>query len=297
VTVARSTPSLLAALSEASNPETSLDRFHEGRAREEAELHSALLPFGIDVDDRWPASALLHRRSRIFHHTRLPLTAAEIDALTRDLDYKSYPNAPRLQLPQPAIRGDLERALTHRRSEREFASSPLPLSFVANGLGAACGLTQSDTSPPRRAAPSAGGLYPVETYLAALNVEGIDPALYHYRSLSHELEFLRPLSGPAELRPVLCQGFWGITPAIAILLAARLPRVQQKYSDRGYRFALLECGHIAQNLLLVATAEGFASIPVGGFVDDEMNRFLGIDGRDEVGLYMILVGNRPSHAP
>ncbi len=71
---------------------------------------------------------------------------------------------------------------------------------------------------------------------------------------------------------------------------ARFARVQAKYGERGYRFALLESGHIAQNLLLLAGAAGLASLPAGGFFDDLLNLTLGIDGETEAATYAILAG-------
>jgi SagB-type dehydrogenase family enzyme len=72
-----------------------------------------------------------------------------------------------------------------------------------------------------------------------------------------------------------------------------LARLESKYGERSYRFALLEAGHIAQNLLLAATAEGVAALPVGGFVEDKLNALLGLNGRDEFAVYLILLGCPP----
>ncbi|MDQ4131332.1 MAG: nitroreductase family protein, partial [Actinomycetota bacterium] len=64
-----------------------------------------------------------------------------------------------------------------------------------------------------------------------------------------------------------------------------------KYGERAYRFTLLECGHLAQNLLLVGGALGLGTLPVGGFLDDDLNTYLGLDGRRESVLYLVLMGS------
>ena len=69
-------------------------------------------------------------------------------------------------------------------------------------------------------------------------------------------------------------------------------RCRVKYGERGYRFCLLEAGHIAQNLLLAASAEGLAALPIGGFIDDELNEMAGLDGVEAAVLYLVLVGGR-----
>ena len=249
-------------------------------------------PFGVDSESGVPASAVFHDHSRLFHGTVLSLSAEEVDELTCTLDYKRYPEAPRVSLDAPAgiLDVSLEQVLQARRSVREFAAAPVSGELLSACLKLGCGLTDGDETPPRRAAPSGGALYPIEVYPVALSVSGVEPGLYHYDVLAHELERIRGIGGPEEIWPMFAQGLWGVTPSLVLLLAARLPRVQKKYGERGYRFALLECGHIAQNFLLLATAAGLAAVALGGFVDDEMNRFLGIDGREEVGLYAVLVG-------
>jgi SagB-type dehydrogenase family enzyme len=67
-------------------------------------------------------------------------------------------------------------------------------------------------------------------------------------------------------------------------------RTKFKYGERSYRFVLLEAGHIAQNILLAATGVGAAALPVGGFQDDCINELVGLDGCEDMTLYLILVG-------
>ena len=77
----------------------------------------------------------------------------------------------------------------------------------------------------------------------------------------------------------------------AIVMSSVMQRVKFKYGERGYRFALLEAGHIAQNILLAATSEELGAVPIGGFFDDRLNDILGLDGLEEIVIYSVLVGN------
>jgi len=63
-----------------------------------------------------------------------------------------------------------------------------------------------------------------------------------------------------------------------------------KYNERGYRFVLLDAGHLGQNVCLMATAMNLGVLPIGGFLDDELNRLLDIDGVHESVVYPLLVG-------
>ena len=75
------------------------------------------------------------------------------------------------------------------------------------------------------------------------------------------------------------------------MFAATFWRSRFKYGLRAYRFALLEAGHAAQNLLLAATALDLAAVPLGGFFDRILDATLGLDGVDRSSLYVICVGS------
>lgn len=288
--------SLFEIVNSGADPRESLRLYREEQQRLEQRRRRLFQPFGVDPESGAPASTVFHDHSRLFHDTVLPLSADGVRELTCALDYKRYPEAPRVALDASARapQAGLEEVLAARRSVREFGAAPVPAGFLSACLKLGCGLTDSGATPPRRAAPSGGALYPIEIYPVVLGVSGVEPGLYHYDVLAHELERIRGVGGPEELWPVFSQGLWGVTPSLALMMSARLPRVQKKYGERGYRFALLECGHIAQNFLLLGAAAGLSAVALGGFVDDEMNRFLGIDGKEEVGLYAVLVGS-PVH--
>lgn len=68
-----------------------------------------------------------------------------------------------------------------------------------------------------------------------------------------------------------------------------MSRTVNKYSERGYRFALLEAGHIGQNTCLLATARGIKVCPIGGFHDENLANLIDIDLNDELPLYCISI--------
>jgi len=81
-----------------------------------------------------------------------------------------------------------------------------------------------------------------------------------------------------------------------LVLSVVFARTQMKYLERGYRFALLEAGHIAQNILLTATALGLSAVCVGGFWDDPFNDLLSFEPTEEAVVYSILLGHGIKHA-
>jgi SagB-type dehydrogenase family enzyme len=246
--------------------------------------------FGVAFDACCPASLLYHRNSSLSPEWECPLSEEEVSSLTLDLTYKRYPDAPQVALPEtPPVSAPLEEAVRQRRTAVSFNDAAVSLVELAKLLQLACGLTQHGRLP-LRAAPSPGALYAIESYPVAFNVTDLVPGVYHYVPAEHVVECLRALCGLEEIWSALPPGWHGETPALAVVLIARLPRVQAKYGERGYRFVLQESGHIAQNLLLASVALGLAAAGVGGFFDDAMNSLIGVDGEQELALYAILIG-------
>jgi len=187
-----------------------------------------------------------------------------------------------VELPPP-IRDEgvsLWQALSSRRSQREFGRLGLRGDEVAALLWAGQGLTSSEGG---RAAPSAGALYPVTLTLA--DGRGV----WRYRPRRHDL-----LEVTAEDRRVrlaaaaLGQHFVAEAPA-TIVVTAEPAVLEGRYGDRSVRYCTLEAGHVAQNILLQATALGLASVPVSAFHDDEVLAAVGL-GREHLALYFVTVG-------
>jgi SagB-type dehydrogenase family enzyme len=275
------------------NLEDCLEAYRAARRRAEEERRAQFAVFGLPDNLSCPASLLYHLESRYSPNSELPLSNEEAAALVRTLDYKRYPEATQIALPRdlPPLDVPLEDAIRGRRSRNEFSDGAILLEELSKLLALASGVTHNGEIR-RRAAPSAGALYPVEIYPWIFSVENVPPALYHYATMEHTLEFVKPLNEWKDLWPMLDAGCQGATPAVAFVLTARLPRVQAKYGERGYRFALMESGHIAQNFLLAATALRLNVLPAGGFFDAGVNFLLGVDGEKEVAAYVILVGKR-----
>jgi SagB-type dehydrogenase family enzyme len=80
------------------------------------------------------------------------------------------------------------------------------------------------------------------------------------------------------------------TSSVVGLLRADMRRMRFKYGERSYRFALLESGHLVQNVLLLAAAAQLAAVPIGGFLDADVNKMLRADGVTEFCTYAFLLG-------
>jgi SagB-type dehydrogenase family enzyme len=189
----------------------------------------------------------------------------------------------KLKLKAPVTRGSvpLEQVLSSRRSERSYSPDPLPPDELGQLAWAAQGI--SDPRQGLRTAPSAGALYPLELYFVT------ERGVLHYLPESHAFE--RRAGG--DLRLALSRAALGQEAvheaACDVVITSVTSRLRGKYGDRAPRYAALEAGHAAQNLLLEATARGLASVPVGAFDDRSVSELLRLPSGEEP-LYLVAVG-------
>jgi len=206
---------------------------------------------------------------------------------------KQFAHRPARPLPQPELPAvTFESVLRRRRSSKAFKQEPLPLQALSTILFAAYGVTQpaeNASRPDHRAVPSAGALYPLDVYVTVQQVESVPPGVYHYAPDGHILAELRR----ADLRDDLALGM--VEPSLAgapamVMIVAVFWRSRFKYGLRGYRFALLEAGHVAQNIQLAAAALNICAVPVGGFFDRRIDGMLAVDGLHESTVYLMALG-------
>jgi SagB-type dehydrogenase family enzyme len=206
--------------------------------------------------------------------------------------YKTYPQALRVKLPAPE-RGEgmpLWEAVGRRRSVRDFRGTSISAKDLSQILWASQGVTRVMGEYALRSAPSAGALYPVETYLSVQAVEGIDPGIYHYGVREHELELLRAGDyRDAVAAAALDQGFLS-EAAVVFAWTALFARSKWKYKERAYRYVYLDAGHIAQSAALAAASLGLGTCQIAALYDDEVNSLLGVDGKEESIIYMTALG-------
>jgi SagB-type dehydrogenase family enzyme len=196
-----------------------------------------------------------------------------------------------IKLPQPKYDSQfsIEKTLLERRSVRNYKDEALTLAEVSQLLWAAQGIT--DKANGLRTAPSAGALYPLETYLVAGKVTGLPSGLYKYKPRGHELEKIADGDKRAELsKAALGQSSVKEAPVV-IALSAVYARITGKYGDRGIRYTDMETGHVGENVALQAVALGLGTVMVGAFNDDAVKKVLGLPAEEEP-LYLIPVGKK-----
>ena len=196
---------------------------------------------------------------------------------------ETTPARPTISLPSPSPgTANLDDVLASRRSIRQLSNEALADSDLSLLLWSMQGLTPAGN----RTAPSAGATYPIELYV--LDERGV----LHYRTATHTLEvvsvddvrsaFYREAAGQDAVRD----------GAAIFVITGVFDRAATKYGERSVRYVHLEVGHVAQNLMLEATALGLGTVPIGSYDDDAVSRLLDLPS-DHEPLYVFPVG-RPT---
>lgn len=219
--------------------------------------------------------------------------------------YKHYPGCEQFDLSiyeqiKPQV--NLFDALHQRRSTREYNSDyQLSLNELAILLYHSYGVTQRvqiesfdlEGSIGLRNVPSGGALYPLELYVVIFNAH-IPSGLYHYRPDINCLEQIKTGEFAEDLLKIVqAEPYVDMASASAVIISTgMIERSFIKYGDRGYRFLLQESGFVGQTITLLAESANLGTCMLGGYIDDKVNEFLGIDGVFETINNLIVVGGK-----
>jgi SagB-type dehydrogenase family enzyme len=210
------------------------------------------------------------------------------------------PDAVRIALPAPdTAKTDaitVPDALRHRRSRRAFTGEPLTTAELGFLLWSAQGVTRkAETATDRsfRTAPSAGALYPLETYLLALRVDGVPAGIHRYMPDAHELVTVRT-DPDGNLPAAIVAAAYGqefVGNAAAVIVWAAVPeRTEWKYGYLAPRMIAMEAGHACQNLYLACETIGAGACAMLGYDQVRLDTLLGVDGENEFAIYLAPVG-------
>ena len=216
---------------------------------------------------------------------------------------------PQLQIPAPADAKliplpdgkdlqldnvNLIKLVESRETRRNYSETPLSmqeLSFLLWGTQGVKSVTEKPAT--RRTVPSAGSRHAFETYLLINRVAGLEPGLYRYMALEHQLA---KLQAPADINLILtiaCKNQAHVRNSAVTFFWVAVPmRMVWRYCQRGYRYMFLDAGHVCQNLYLLAEAINCGVCAIAAYDDDLVNAALGVDGEEQFTIYIATLGKR-----
>lgn len=205
-------------------------------------------------------------------------------------------DAPRIKLPQmdslkQKYNIKLTEAIWRRESRRKYSKRPINLEELSFLLWATQGIRYISGPNAFRNVPSAGCRHALETYLAMFNVEDINPGIYRYLPLSHELIFEKDEDNLKNkiIKGTMGQIFAG-SGALTFIWTAIPYRMEWRYGLASYKEIALDAGHVCQNLYLASEAIGAGTCAIAAYNQEYMDQLLNLDGEDEFVIYIAPVG-------
>ena len=227
----------------------------------------------------------LERSDQMRGVTQPPLVLSSDKGTVIDL-----PEPDRLDIPDMSLR----KAIENRRSVRSYSTTPLSLEELSLLLWCTQGVKEIIPAlTTLRTVPSAGARHALETYLLVNRIQDLPEGLYRYLPLDHKLLEIRRDNRIASQITEGCLGQdMVLRSAVTFLWTAVSYRMTWRYSQRGFRYLFLDCGHVCQNLYLAAEMINAGVCAIAAFMDDELNRILTLDGEEQFTLYLATVGKK-----
>jgi len=134
-----------------------------------------------------------------------------------------------------------------------------------------------------RAAGSAGGRFPLEVYVSARDIDGVENGIHWYDPVGHALVRIGP---PAD------------GEASTLVITGVPWRTGWKYAERGFRHIYWDAGSMLAQTLALADSAGLGPRLWTQFSDAEVTRLVGADGVHEFPVALVGLGDgRPSIEP
>ncbi len=187
----------------------------------------------------------------------------------------------------------LDHVIGRRRSRRRFGDKPLSLEELSFLLWATQGVQRviREGYAALRTVPSAGARHPFETYLLVQRVEGLEPGLYKYLAVQHQLCHLGAVPNMAERVTEACLGQQFVGQAAVVFAWTAVPyRTEWRYAARSHKVIAIDVGHVCQNLYLACEAIQAGTCAIGAYHQGKTDALLGVDGEEEFAVYLAPVG-------
>lgn len=238
-------------------------------------------------------SQLFHKKTSFNDLSKDNLPYEKWPTSWKTIHYKEYPRfeAVKLNDKKFVISKSFTSILRKRRSRRNFEGLIIFQKLQNLIMLSASINSYNDNNLQLRHWPSAGARYPLEMYILNSKVDGLKKCFsFHYNVKRNTLERLFPIKNPSKFFFDITGQDWSKKASCIIAISSVFDRNKIKYDDRGYRYSLIDCGHLSQNILLTATALDLKACSIGGFSDTKINKYLDLNEVQEAIIYMIAIG-------
>jgi len=252
-------------------------------------MYGSLSQYFHENTKQFQSETKLNKRARLF-----PFYEDVVEAI----HFKSYPRFKQMGLTiRPQEHPSVQSTILNSVPVEKFTAKALTFKEISDILYYSAGITYKEKGESkevwdnsRRSYPSLGARYPLELYPVILQSSGVPEGLYHYNVKANALELMARGDYMNAIIHATPEQEWIRNASLIVLISAIFKRTEIKYGDRGYRYVLVETGHLAQNIYLITTSMNLGCCTVGAFLDDELNQLLDVDGTNEAVIYIVVVG-------
>jgi SagB-type dehydrogenase family enzyme len=176
----------------------------------------------------------------------------------------------------------LEVVIRRRGSTRQFAPRALSLAQLSNVLVWATQDIPADflEGPAQRLN---------DLYLIVHAVTDLSAGAYVFRAPEQSLELLRPGEFRHEAGMLALGQDLAADASVACFFLCDLPRVLERFGNRGYRAAQLEAGILGGRMYLAAYAQGFGATGLT-FFDDDVTAFFSPHAAEKSVMFLMALG-------
>jgi len=171
--------------------------------------------------------------------------------------------------------------ISTRTSKRKYSEETLTKEELAFLLWATQGVKDvvgKQSKATIRTVPSAGARHPFETYLFINHVDGLEPGLYHYLALEHKLEFIGLIENQVDrVSEAFCGQTFFSNAAVGFVWTVIPYRSEWRYGTDAQKYALIDVGHVCQNLYLASEAISCGTCAIGAYDQTLADGLLGLD--------------------
>lgn len=194
-----------------------------------------------------------------------------------------------------------------RKSRRAYGPREISQEELSFLLWASAGIKQAEKAKrpgtvwALRTVPSGGCRHPLELFVYARRVAGVEPGLYRYRPIEHALAPVRrapELAAAAQGAALEAQDaafdralYGQLWDCAALFVWTAVPyRTEWRYHQASAKIILLDAGHACQALYGACEALGLGTCALGAYEQAALDRLLGVDGNEELAIYAAPVG-------
>lgn len=199
----------------------------------------------------------------------------------------------KMKLPQPETKGKIsvEKAISERKSIRNFKNSPISLTQLSQIAWVAAGKKVDAVTTATRTYPSAGGIYPINLYIVVSRVKDLEKGIYKYFPEAHEVKLIKKGSFNNLLSQAALGQYSVKSASVNLVFTANYSKTARRYGKRGeVRYVHMDLGHAAENVYLQVEALGLGTVSVGAFNDEKVEEVMGLKDSAQSPIYIMPVG-------